>query len=503
VRKNKSRTGFRCWQPLAKGLFVTSLVIGSASLARAQGAVGGDAELPQVRRDAAKELAMKITEPFTFAAVGDILAPRRPFGQLQDPGFQALVKVMRAADMTYANLEGPIINVSDPDYHGPQVPVGNWLPISIIDDLKSMGVRIMTTANNQSLTDGADGLFRTNRLLDEAKITHAGTGRNLADARAARFATTPKGTIGVVGIFSIDPTSNPERPVRYSDARDNVPGLNPLHVVPYNIVTAEQMASLRKIRDAMYANRSEVLVPIAPVPPNESTTELSLFGALYKVGEKVGSLSYMPDPRDLAGILQSIRIGKQNSDFMIVAMHTHQNSFAYQAYSHDNSSPDFLVEVAHKAIDNGADVFVGHGVHTLRGVEIYKGKPIFYGVASFIFQEGPAAYITDPSRRQPGGDEAAAPLGPSDTHEPLLATSRYEGGKLVEVRLYPADTGLDGTRSISKSGIPMTPSPEQAQRILKLLQDISRPFGTKISIENNVGVIHVSPTGAKESGAER
>jgi hypothetical protein len=109
--------------------------------------------------------------------------------------------------------------------------------------------------------------------------------------------------------------------------------------------------------------------------------------------------------------MRSIRVGKQNSDFMVVAIHAHQNSFSYQAYSHDNSTPDFLVELAHKAIDNGADVFVGHGVHTLRGVEIYK--------------------------------------------------------------------------------------PEQAQRILKLVHDLSKPFGTTISIENNVGVIHVAQTGTK------
>src|SRR5712691_11174267 len=62
--------------------------------------------------------------------------------------------------------------------------------------------------------------------------------------------------------------------------------------------------------------------------------------------------------------MRSIRVGKQKSDFMVVAIHSHQNSFSYQAYSHDNSTPDFLIELAHKAIDNGADVFVGHGVHT-------------------------------------------------------------------------------------------------------------------------------------------
>jgi len=40
-------------------------------------------------------------------------------------------------------------------------------------------------------------------------------------------------------------------------------------------------------------------------------------------------------------------------------------------------------------------------------------------------------------------------------------------------------------------GIPLTPSPGEAQRILKELQEYSRPFGTKISIEDNVGVIHI------------
>ncbi len=37
-------------------------------------------------------------------------------------------------------------------------------------------------------------------------------------------------------------------------------------------------------------------------------------------------------------------------------------------------------------IDAGADVFVGHGPHVLRGIEIYKGKPIFYSLSNFIFQ---------------------------------------------------------------------------------------------------------------------
>lgn len=483
MRKITSQMGPMNRRLAAMGLVVACLAATGIAAAWAQGAAEGDAVLPQTRRDAGKELAMKITAPFTFAAVGDIII-RRPMGQLDDAGFQALTKVMRAADSTYANMEGPIIDESDPNYHGPEA--GG--PTTIIDDLKAMGIRVMTTANNHTMDGGNDGMFMTNRLLDEARITHAGSGKDLAQARAAQVGITPKGTIGVVGMYSIDPSANPGW-TRYYDARDKWPGLNPLHLTPYNIVTAEEMASLRKIRDAAYAHRSEVTVPVAPVPANEKPDELSLFGAHYKVGEKVGSLTYTIDRRDLDGIMRSIRIGKQNSDFMVVAIHAHQNSFSYQAYSHDNSTPDFLIELAHKAIDNGADVFVGHGVHTLRGVEIYKGKPIFYGVASFVQQEGPAIEVTDPSR-PPVPQQNRQP----DNREVLLTTSRYEGGKLVEVRLYPADCGIDGTRPVSKTGVPMTPSPEQAQRILKLVQDLSKRFGTTISIENNVGVIHVAQT---------
>jgi poly-gamma-glutamate capsule biosynthesis protein CapA/YwtB (metallophosphatase superfamily) len=486
MQRIKSRSGLTNQKFAGIGLVVVALAVTCVTLARGQGAAEGDVALPQTRRDAAKELAMKITEPFTFAAVGDIII-RRPMGQLGDAGFQALTKVMRAADSTYANMEGPIIDESDPNYHGPQA--GG--PKTIIDDLKAMGIRVMTTANNHTMDGGSEGMFMTNRLLDQAGITHAGSGKDLTEARQAQVGITPKGTIGVVGMYSIDPSSNPAW-TRYTDARDKWPGLNPLHVTPYNVVTAEQMASLRKIRDASYAHRSEVTVPVAPASADESPNELSLFGTRYKVGDKVGSLAYTIDRRDMDGIMRSIRVGKQNSDFTVAAIHAHQNSFSYQAYSHDNSTPDFLIELAHKAIDNGADVFVGHGIHTLRGVEIYKGKPIFYGVASFIQHEGPAIEVTDPSR-PPVAQQSRQP----DNKEVLLATSRYEGGKLVEVRLYPADCGIDGTRTVSKAGVPMTPSPEQAQRILKLVQDLSKPFGTTISIEDNVGVIHVAQTGTK------
>jgi poly-gamma-glutamate capsule biosynthesis protein CapA/YwtB (metallophosphatase superfamily) len=48
----------------------------------------------------------------------------------------------------------------------------------------------------------------------------------------------------------------------------------------------------------------------------------------------------------------------------------------------------YMKEIAHAAIDAGADIVVGHGPHYALAVEVYKGRPIFYGLGSFSFHTG-------------------------------------------------------------------------------------------------------------------
>lgn len=49
---------------------------------------------------------------------------------------------------------------------------------------------------------------------------------------------------------------------------------------------------------------------------------------------------------------------------------------------------DYMTDIGHAAIDAGADIVIGHGPHYSLPVEIYKGKPIFYGLGSFSFHTG-------------------------------------------------------------------------------------------------------------------
>jgi poly-gamma-glutamate synthesis protein (capsule biosynthesis protein) len=38
-------------------------------------------------------------------------------------------------------------------------------------------------------------------------------------------------------------------------------------------------------------------------------------------------------------------------------------------------------------VDAGADIIVGHHPHVIQNYEVYKGKPIFYSLGNFIFDQ--------------------------------------------------------------------------------------------------------------------
>jgi poly-gamma-glutamate capsule biosynthesis protein CapA/YwtB (metallophosphatase superfamily) len=66
---------------------------------------------------------------------------------------------MREADVTYANMEGPILD--EATFRGPLA--GG--PKSVVDELKIMGVRISTTANNHTMDSGNEGILRNEQAV--------------------------------------------------------------------------------------------------------------------------------------------------------------------------------------------------------------------------------------------------------------------------------------------------------------------------------------------------
>jgi poly-gamma-glutamate capsule biosynthesis protein CapA/YwtB (metallophosphatase superfamily) len=442
---------------------------------------------PLTDRDSNAEIVMKIKAPFTVTAVGDIIEPQPLYSD--DPAFQKLAERIRQADVGFGNMESSLV-----DFRTFQGPVaGTEAPLETGDAIKAMGITLMSRANNHAFDGGVLGMISTDEALDKLGIAHAGTGRNLQEARAARYLETPKGRVGLVSMFSVDDSSSygpnfAKTEATYRNGNlGGAPGLNPLHLTTYHVVGPEQLQTLRQIAVSTYGNRGSG----TPVATGVTGTDrFRFFDEWYQGGTDVGSLHYQMNPDDERDILQSIRNGKIFADFLIATIHTHQTT-NYDAQGVkgvvDHEAADFLVKLAHDSIDNGADMFVAHGVHALHGVEIYNGKPIFYGLSNFVFQFG--LQVESGYDIMATAKEKSAHENPGN-QETVLTTSRFEGGKLKEVRLYPVDLG-GSRRPISRMGIPLTPGPAEARRILEELQEFSLPFGTRISIEDNVGVIRI------------
>ena len=459
---------------------------------QAPGGVGAQGQR-SAARDWTQDVAMKITEPFTLASVGDVIIVR-PASRVSDPGLQRALKVIHDSDVGFGNFESLIRD--ERTFQGPLA--GSMVGTKeVAADLKAMGFTLMNRAGNHLMDAGVEGIVETTRLMDEAGLVYAGFGRNLDEARAPRFAETPKGRIGLVGMYSEIAGGQSRLAATYrAGITGGRPGLNALSLTRAIAVGPDHLALLKRVKDGVFEHRAEHENPVRP-PSGDSATSVELFGTLYKAGAKPGELTYAMNPRDLQDNLRSIKNGKEYSDFMIATIHAHQGDSILQSFLFEDHPPDFLVELAHASIDNGADAFVGHGPHILRGIEIYKGKPIFYDLGEF-FREWdwscdcnftPNGDVTQ-AENVVRGLEARGVVEPVN-YESAIAVSRFDKGQLQEVRVYPIWARHDGP--LSRRGVPMTAPPATAQRILQRLQKLSEPFGTRIAIENNVGVIRVPP----------
>ncbi len=67
------------------------------------------------------------------------------------------------------------------------------------------------------------------------------------------------------------------------------------------------------------------------------------------------------------------------SDYVIVFMH-YGNEYS-------RSPNEMQVNISHECIDYGADIVLGAHAHVTQGIEMYHGKPIFYNLGNFIFDQ--------------------------------------------------------------------------------------------------------------------
>jgi len=435
-----------------------------------------------------------VRDGFTLAAVGDLVLDDAlaPLLEARSP---RLPDLLRSADVTFGNFESTALDLGVFDGWPEAESGGSWLisTAQVPADLRRLGFDLVARANNHTTDWGVAGMRSTDRLLTEAGIVHAGTGDTLADARSPRFLTTPAGRVSLVSVASrFEPMSRAADPLGRVPGR---PGVNALRTTREALVPAQRLRELALIRDALPPGSVRASVFAA----DRRDDTVTLFGTRYaaKPGPEPHTdtveFHFSVHESDRREVLHAVRQAKQTSDFTIATMHTHEPG------NYSQEPPDFLPPLAREAIDNGADTFLGHGPHQLRGIEVYRGRPIFYSLGNFFFMENTQQPLTRGAYDKDGGHEHETEaeflerkrvhgvFGEQIWYESVVAVSRFDSpGTLRAVELHPIELHWDGPRDADR-GIPRPADPRTAERVLSRLQRLSEPFGTEIAIRDGVG----------------
>ena len=407
-----------------------------------------------------------------------------------------MIKVIRDADVAFVNLETTI-------HHFEGYPIGEGKSDAyaqaephIADELKWAGFDLVSRANNHSMDYSAEGMAATTKNLDRVGLTHAGAGMNLEEAREPAYLETPKGIVSLVSAttYNLGVASRTRRNLR------GRPGVNPIRLeTVYNL----DPESFRALKDV--ANKFGVALPRGSEEVKEFTFPTR--DARFRLGDETKAVRTINN-LDLKGNLKAVEDAGRLSDWVIFSLHDHTStSKAPEGFKARELTPEPIEEFAHACIDSGADAFIGHGPHVLRGIELYKGKPIFYSLGNFVFQ---STLIT----RQPSdlferwglGSEAStadlyekreAPpahfFDEPDYWESAVVECVYENEKLARLKLYPITLGYDANRPMkeqrTKAGIPRLADGALGKEIIENVKRLSSRYGTEIEFKNGVGII--------------
>jgi poly-gamma-glutamate synthesis protein (capsule biosynthesis protein) len=418
---------------------------------------------------------------FRMALAGDAIITRR-LSPYREPEFLRMVELIRAADVGIVNLE---VLFHDYEPWPAHRSGGTYMRAepALADELVWAGFDLVSLANNHTGDYGVEGQRLTEKYVREAGLVAAGTGENLFAAREARFLETHGGRVALISVASTftehSVAGKPRGAVR------GRPGLNPLRYSSQRVVTREQIEAIRTglVNAGMSAGQA-------------GSNRLSVFGEVLTVGEEPGTRT-TPNEEDMAEIAAVVHGASRLADYVVVTIHSHETG-------RQRGPADFLVTFAHAMIDAGADAFFGHGPHYLRGIEIYNGKPIFYSLGDFVFQnetlqrlpfENFASYdlddlaqVADFNAERYSNDTRGFPAN-REIWESVIAIPVFRGETLVKVELHPITLGFG--QPPAHRGRPMLADPELGQKIINDLIERSERFGTEIQWAGGIGEVIV------------
>jgi hypothetical protein len=251
--------------------------------------------------------------------------------------FKHVADVLRSGDITFTNCEQMY---SDKGY--PNMIHASYSDPRNIPALFYAGIDLVSLANNHTLDWGTEGLLDTMSRLKEAGMPYVGVGKNLSEAHRPVILERKATKVGFLAYGCVGPDGY--------EADENTPGYAPVRAwtiydkVDYQPATPPQIISF-------------------------------------------------PYKDDLAAMVEDIKKLKTQADVLIVSFHWGQHLMP-------RVIPMYCFDIGHAAIDAGADLIMGGHTHILKGVEVYKGKVIFYSLSNFAIELGPGSMNLSVNVRQ-------------------------------------------------------------------------------------------------------
>ena len=422
----------------------------------------------------------------TFIATGDSFITRRLSSQGYT-GFDEVREIIEACDVRFNNLE---MTVHNQEGFPAAASGGTWAMAQpeVLDDLTRYGFNLFNTANNHSCDYSHGGGLATIRNLQERNLVFAGTGKNLAEAAAPAYLEVKDARVALIAVSSTFREAAPAG--NQSPYVIGRPGLNPLRFKKTIHVTKEHYEALQQIENAtqLDADKLRVIRNGYELPPPAGQL---YFAQMNFQLDTVNKIRTEPLEKDMKRVIAAVEEARRQADYVLISVHSHDGEPTMPA--------EFLQIFCRTCIDRGADAILGHGPHELRGIEIYKGKPIFYSLGNFIFQTETVALqpadayekVNMPHNTQVGefmnnrnkGGTVGYIIQPNIWRS-VMAQFTAEDGKITEVKLHPITLNMGAARS--RMGWPCLLHDND---VLEYLQTLSEPFGTQFEIQNGVATI--------------
>ena len=248
--------------------------------------------------------------------------------------FDAARSILQSADITFGQLESNLSLRGTQQLH---MGLGSIAHPRVGNALADAGFDIMSFASNHTLDYSEEALIDTLDVMKENKIEVIGAGRDIFEARRPVTFERKKTKVGFLAYCSVVPKG--------FEARENKSG-----VAPVRASTSYEQADWQP-----------------GTPPRIITKAF---------------------PDDLDAMVKDIQNLRPAVDVLVVSMHwgVHFVPAVIAGYQY---------EVGHAAIDAGADIIIGTHAHILKGIEVYKGKVIFFSLCNFCMDLPIAGPVAD------------------------------------------------------------------------------------------------------------